>query len=336
MIIGTTRRAAQTPIRAGAFEPGPSPGAVGDGSGVRCLQRAAIDLSARICRGLGIALALTAGIGMAQPASAQPAAAEQALEKAIAAQADAVDEALASQARVEETRRETEAMLAELRNRRRELEGLTRYHDHVERMIAAQTRSIADTEAELATAAVTERELIPLLERMVESLRHFVALDLPFERGVREARVRALAAVIDDPELAAAEKLRRILVAYRAEMDYGRTLAAYRGLLPAARPGPVVPSPDASITPSSPPSAVRPPERLDDAPTVDLLRIGRVALFYRSLDGRRLGLWDQAQGDWVALPARWRQPLAKALRVARKQSAPELLTLPLPAAEDQP
>ncbi|WP_296901163.1 DUF3450 domain-containing protein [Thiohalocapsa sp.] len=275
----------------------------------------------RLCSALPLALALMAGPAFAAPDAVETSetlkAGSEALDQALATQADSVEEAAASQARVDETREQTRELLAMFRNRSRELESLTRYNDHVERMLAAQDQRIADTEEDLAVAALTERELIPLLERMVESLRRFVALDLPFERAEREAQLEALAAVIDDPAVTSAEKLRRILAAYRRELDYGRNLAAYRVPLPAS-------------------SSAGKPLSAADAPTVDLLRVGRVALFYRSLDGRQLGIWDTSTGDWETLPARWRQPLAKALRVARKQSAPDILTLPLPAAGTRP
>lgn len=275
----------------------------------------------RLRSALPLALALMAGPAFAAPDAVKTSetlkAGSEALDQALATQADSVEEAAASQARVDETREQTRELLAMFRNRSRELESLTRYNDHVERMLAAQDQRIADTKDDLAVAALTEREIIPLLERMVESLGRFIALDLPFERAEREARLEALAAVIDDPVVTSAEKLRRILAAYRRELDYGRNLAAYRVPLPASTSA---------------------GDRLSaaDAPTVDLLRVGRVALFYRSLDGRQLGIWDTSQGAWETLPARWRQPLAKALRVARKQSSPDILTLPLPAAGTRP
>jgi hypothetical protein len=331
-------------------------------------MRITITLPARCRYSLPLALALTTGPAFAASDPGALEAASKALDQAVATQTTSVEEAAASQARVDETREHTQELLAMFRNRSRELESLTRYNDHVERMLGAQDQRIADTEQDLAVAALTERELIPLLERMVESLRRFVALDLPFERAEREAQLEALAAVIDDPAVASAEKFRRILAAYRRELDYGRNLAAYRAPLPAApqRPpqpperapnqaptaeadrapdgAPSEPSAQPSGEPPAPPQAERPTEqpveqqaaRIDDAPTVDLLRVGRVALFYRSLDGRQLGIWDTSQGGWETLPARWRQPLAKALRVARKQSAPDILTLPLPAAGIRP
>lgn len=249
--------------------------------------------------------------GSALAARAEPDA--KALEQALDSQAEAVAAAVGSQSRVDETRERTAALLADYRGRSHELRSLERYHAHVERMLIAQQQAIAEAEAQLEAAAITERELLPLLQRMITGLRRFVELDLPFERAARLARVDALAALIDSPELTLAEKYRRILAAYRAELDAGRAIAAYRGPLP---------SPGVDDDPDGLQAHV--------ADTVDLLRIGRVALFYRTLDGRGAGRWDHRRRRWVALSPRWRSTLDKALRIARKQAAPDLLTLPLP------
>ena len=70
---------------------------------------------------------------------------------------------------------------------------------------------------------------------------------------------------------------------------------------------------------------------------VDFLRIGRVALLYQTHDGAITGAWDNAARAWVDLQAGvYHSAVAKGLRMARKQLAPDLLTLPVVAAEPGP
>ena len=45
-------------------------------------------------------------------------------------------------------------------------------------------------------------------------------------------------------------------------------------------------------------------------------------------------VWNQDKRDWDLLDRDDRQQLGKALRIARQQSVPELLSLPLPAPAD--
>ena len=72
---------------------------------------------------------------------------------------------------------------------------------------------------------------------------------------------------------------------------------------------------------------------------------GAVALFHivRSLAiiriKARLGgateaaVWDQQGRQWVPLDSSYRTSIKQGLRIARKQSAPDLIRLPLPAAQ---
>ena len=97
----------------------------------------------------------------------------------------------------------------------------------------------------------------------------------------------------------------RILEAYQIEMDYGRTLEAYRDEL------------DADGV----------------SRTVDLVRVGRVGLYYQSLDGAQAGYWDRHARGWIDVDGADRLAIRQALRIARKQTAPELLRVQLPAPE---
>jgi hypothetical protein len=62
---------------------------------------------------------------------------------------------------------------------------------------------------------------------------------------------------------------------------------------------------------------------------VEILRLGRVALLYRSLDGTKLGKWNQKTQNWEALPARFERPIRQAMEMANQKRAVELVDLPV-------
>ena len=64
---------------------------------------------------------------------------------------------------------------------------------------------------------------------------------------------------------------------------------------------------------------------------VAFLRIGRVVLIHRTLDGERAAAWDQNARAWVQLGGEYLSAVREGLRIARKQAAPDLLHLPVPA-----
>jgi hypothetical protein len=103
-----------------------------------------------------------------------------------------------------------------------------------------------------------------------------------------------------------AEKFRKVMEAFQIENDYGRTIEAYEETLTLGDQG----------------------ERL-----VDVLRVGRIGLYYQTPDGQVTGMWDQDAGQWVVLGNEYRNPIREGLRIAKKQVAPELLLLPVPGPE---
>ena len=67
----------------------------------------------------------------------------------------------------------------------------------------------------------------------------------------------------------------------------------------------------------------------DAARSVDFLRVGCVGLYYQTLDGSESGFWNGKRGSWEMLDASYRTAVRDGLRIARKQTPPELLTLPV-------
>lgn len=175
------------------------------------------------------------------------------------------------------------------------------YNRQLSRMIEDQARELADIEAQLVSLAETEQATLPLLVRMQQMLEQFVAADLPFLPEEREQRVERLARLMDRADVSLAEKYRQILEAYQIEAEYGRTLEAWTGTLTQA-------------------GAQR---------DVIFLRLGRVGLYYQTLDSEESGRWSAARGGWEVLDDKFNWSIRKAISVARQQSVPELLQLPL-------
>jgi hypothetical protein len=67
---------------------------------------------------------------------------------------------------------------------------------------------------------------------------------------------------------------------------------------------------------------------------VDILRFGRVAMVYQTKDGKYSGYWSQDEGQWVESNGGGdRSAISRGLKIANKQSAPDLIILPVKAPE---
>lgn len=232
-------------------------------------------------------------------ASLNTLAASDPVADALAATAAANKAAAESQLRVNSSADSATSLLQKYRTATWQAQQLQVYGQQLGQLLAAQEAEKISLRAQLIELERTERELTPLMLRMQQTLEKFVSLDLPFLRSERRERVDNLKRAMADPEVAIAEKYRRVLEAYQVEIDYGRSLGAERAEV--------------------------------EGREVDVLRVGRTALFFLSLDGAVAGRWDAAAKAWKPLDKHWRSSVKKALRVAREIAAPATFTLPMPA-----
>jgi hypothetical protein len=202
------------------------------------------------------------------------------------------------QARIDAADDESRQLLQELRRLETDTRRTAAYNAELEPIIARQEEMLSQRLAALESAQAT-RETLPALTRaLVERLDRWIGSDMPFLQDQRRARVHSLETMLTDPELDDDERLDRTLSAWRAELDYGREIDAWRGMLDGER-------------------------------EVDFLRLGRIGLYYLSIDGREGGVWRVQEQDWQLLDDAARREVQKGLHMARDRRAPELLTLPV-------
>jgi len=211
-----------------------------------------------------------------------------------------------TQKRIDALSDKTRALLEEYHIVSRELEALSVYNGHLARLVQSQENEKASIRKQMADMELTKREIVPLMLRMVEQLETLIEADQPFLPEERRMRVAHLRELMDRADISVGEKYRRVLDAYQIEMEYGRTIEAYRGEL----------------------------DTNGQARTVDFLRLGRVGLYYQTLDRRESGYWDASAKAWQVLPTRYTLPIRTGLRIARKQAAPDLLRLPVAAPRE--
>ncbi len=230
------------------------------------------------------------------------------LDNLLAQQTASDKAAKAAQDKVDQLDDGTQQMLTKYRRTLEDTASITKYNGHLTEQVVAQRAEISSINAQLATIETTSRDVFPLMEKMVSTLEQFVALDMPFRSEERNKRVATLKGLMDRADVTVSEKYRRILEAYQIEMEYGRTLDSYEYKLGEG----------------------------DTASLVEVVRLGRVALMYRRPDGKDAGYWDKAEKKWVSDPG-MQKDVESALKVAKKQGAPDVLWVQLPApTEVQP
>lgn len=239
--------------------------------------------------------------------SASTGSAQQGLRDAMKTQSDSLQSSIEVQDRVDALDDETRELLNEYRTTMSQIEDLAAYNEQVEQLVATQRVELADFERQFQSIETTKRRILPLIGRMIEVLEEFVGIDIPFLEQERQLRIAELKNLLERPEVPVSEKYRRISEAYQIELEYGHTIEAYEGEM----------------------------QMDSESRTVAFLRFGRLGLYYLTLDGLEVGHWDNGQDRWVALGDEYRQPMDRAIRIARKQLPPDLIRLPVPAPEDR-
>lgn len=215
------------------------------------------------------------------------------------------DDGAAEQTRVDQVADQTDALLASYKTELKVVDGLKVYNGLLQRQIDNQEAEKSALSESIDSVALIERQIVPMMTGMIDSLEDFIELDTPFLLKERQDRIARLREMMERSDVTAAEKFRQVVEAYQIENDYGRTIEAYKGTV----------------------------EVNGNQQEVDFLRIGRVSLSYQSIGAQHTGAWDRETNSFVAIPPEtYKSNVAQGIRVARKQVAPDLLTVPVPAA----
>jgi hypothetical protein len=139
---------------------------------------------------------------------------------------------------------------------------------------------------------------------MIDGLDQSVQLDVPFLMAERTKRIADLKAIMERSDVTVAEKFRKVMEAYQIENDYGTSSEYY----------------EESLT-------------IDGTTrSYNMLRIGRIGLYYQSDDTKITGRWNNETRAWEPYNSA-RNEVRKGLRMARQLIAPELIVIPVPSAE---
>ncbi|MFK8040960.1 DUF3450 domain-containing protein [Congregibacter brevis] len=245
---------------------------------------------------------LSALVGLA--ASAQTSTLDNILE--VSAQKTTA--ARESQAKVDRLADETRNLLDDYKTVMKQIDGLRVYNARLQRQIDNQVRRISDIDESIDQVTIIQRQMTPLVIRMIDGLEQFVEMDVPFNLEERRQRIEFLKTNVDRSDLTVAEKFRQVLEAYNIELQYGRGFETYTDTI------------DLGTGPRD----------------VDFLRIGRIALVYQTSDGAEAGAWNNTTRSWEPLSSGdYSAAIRKGVRIAKKTATIELLNMPIAAPEAQ-
>jgi len=214
-------------------------------------------------------------------------------------------QAQTSQGKIDALTEQTRSLFNEYKTVLKQIDGLKVYNAQLERQVLSQEKELRDLASAIDEVTIIERQITPLMLRMIDGLEQYVGLDMPFLLTERTDRVSRLREIMDRADVAVSEKFSQVMRAYQIENDYGRTMEAYSDTI-----------------------SVGGSERI-----VDVLKVGRVSLMYQTQDGSETGMWNASNKAWEPLGDSYTAPVRTGIRMARKQISQDLLVVPVLGSE---
>ena len=207
-----------------------------------------------------------------------------------------------SQERINDIVDGTRSLEDQYRAINKEVDGLRVYNDLMRAQTQGQKAVLDDIALSMDQVDVINRQIFPLMTRMIDGLEQSIQLDVPFLMDERQERIDGLKDIMERSDVSVAEKFRKVMEAYQIEMDFGQGVDYYKQSLP-----------------------------IDDGSQVfQVLRVGRVGLYFQSEDASVTGYWDNGAREWV-VDNSIRGEVRKGMRMAQQLIAPELIVVPVAA-----
>ena len=209
----------------------------------------------------------------------------------------------ASQTKIDNLSDQEREAFAKYRETLREIQTLKTYNQQLRELIQSQNEEMASIKKQIVEIEVTQQRILPLMKEMTQSFQTFVHADTPFLKEERTKRADRLETLLSKANLTISQKFRSIIEAFSIELEFGRTIEAF----------------DAP---------------LNERQSVLFLRIGRTALFYMTKDEEEVGIYNPNSKKFETIDSDYLREIKKGIKIAKKQLAPELLTLPVIALKE--
>jgi len=190
---------------------------------------------------------------------------------------------------------------ARYRSARAQVEYLEKKKAFEEKEVAELDKSIAELERRLVESVRLNDSLEDSLNAVMGHLENWVSRDIPFLVEERQARLASVRETIAKPSVTGAEKLRRVLEALQVEANYGNVADVSQEKLMVG----------------------------DEEVFADVIRVGRVSVFWRSPDGKRVGEYDRATRSWIELDGKYVRPINDMREMVLRLRSTKVISLPL-------
>ena len=207
------------------------------------------------------------------------------------------------QKKIDKSEEKREDLLNEYKYINSSLKSTKTYNEQLQKIIQSQKEELISLNQQIIDIEETQKNIYPLMVNMIKSLKTLVNQDTPFLKKERIQRVQRLENTLNKADIQNHEKYRIILEAFKIEYDYAKTIESYK-------------------------------DKIEDK-TFNFLRIGRVGLYYQSLDLKEYAYYNKETNSWINIEdSASKSNIRKAIKIANKQQNVDFLNLPFLAKKE--
>lgn len=210
------------------------------------------------------------------------------------------------QGEIDQLHEKTAGILTEYRRLTAQIAAAQLYQKQLESSLQQQEQTIGELKQQLQSVADIDQQINPLMLEMAQSLHQFIEADLPFVKQQRLAAVSMLLQNLGSLESPVSDKFQQVLDAYMTEDQYGRAMSTFQGSV----------------------------HQNGQSIAVNFLRLGRVALYYQTLDQKSSARWSRQSQDWIVLDGASNADLKEAVQIALAKKTPSLVNFVLPKVQE--
>src|SRR5210317_760562 len=151
----------------------------------------------------------------------------QSVDQVLQAELRRLNLAQQSQERINSIVEGTRSLEDQYRSINKEIDGLKVYNRLMVAQTGGQEAVLEDISLSMDQVDVINRQIFPLMERIIDGLEQSVNLDVPFLMEERTNRVNDLKDIMERSDVSVAEKFRKVMEAYQIENEYGTWSETY-------------------------------------------------------------------------------------------------------------
>lgn len=211
-------------------------------------------------------------------------------------------QAIAGQIKTDKLKGQTNVIVADYKAVLKVNQDLRVYNEQLRKQIISQREEKEAIHESLERSGFIERQIVPLMFKMIDALENFIKIDLPFSHDLRLQQVAEIRELLDRGDVEINEKFRKVSELYQLESSYGRNIEAYREKISFE----------------------------DRELEVNVLRVGRISLSFQTDSGDTTASWNRKNNQWEEISSfTYKSAITKGIKVARKQVSPDFIVVPI-------